>query len=370
MKKYIEHRPGAARRARPHNKRVAALAALALALITSSCASFDVEKSVEAAGSPRKGGEAKAPAVTVETVTPPSPPPEIIIKEKPVYIPQEAPQPSQKPQAKTAKPGFDAVAASNAEGIKPPESYAGAATVYDYDADWVYEAYTQPARLTDIVLQPGEQVLDKPFVSDSEKWQLGASVSRENGVDVQHVYVKPAEGGLTASLIINTSRRSYRLVLRSYNAYTAFMPIVKWRYPGSAAYDTAPLPQEYAAGGASAAAASSSTQAGKAAALPGAAGAEPSLDPRFLSFDYKIEWKRFKKPSWLPRLVYDDGRKTYIQFPEDALQDTIPAVFENRDEILNCRLAGNLLIIDKRIEKATLRLKGADCQIVKKRGQA
>jgi hypothetical protein len=64
--------------------------------------------------------------------------------------------------------------------------------VYDYQPDQVYEVYTQPLRASDICLEPGEKATEAPFISDSERWMLGAGVSQENNRPVQHNYVKPA----------------------------------------------------------------------------------------------------------------------------------------------------------------------------------
>jgi type IV secretion system protein VirB9 len=148
--------------------------------------------------------------------------PEVIVLEKPVFVPQaEAPP-------RTPAAGQAAVRESNGAGILRPQDYSHAAVVYEYNADLVYEVYAQPLRVSDICLEPGEMAVEAPFVSDSERWVLGGGVSYENNMAVQHIYVKPASSGLSASLIINTSRRVYRIILRSYA--DVHMPVVRWRY--------------------------------------------------------------------------------------------------------------------------------------------
>jgi type IV secretion system protein VirB9 len=224
--------------------------------------------------------------------------------------------------------------------------------VYDYDRDFVYELYCQPFRVSDITLQAGEKANEPPFVSDSERWMLGAGVSYEQGVPVQHFYVKPTEPNLTASLIINTDARVYHLILRSYR--DVYMPIVRWRY------HSRDMPQNYI---------SVREQAGSTS-LPESFENESVLfpDPRTLSFNYKITYGVFKRPSWLPSLVYDDGRKTYITFPELVLTREIPSVFEDRADILNYRVYQNVMIIDKLIEKITIKLGDRIATVEKKRG--
>jgi type IV secretion system protein VirB9 len=76
----------------------------------------------------------------------------------------------------------------------------------------------------------------------------------------------------------------------------------------------------------------------------------------------------FNKPYWLPELVFDDGSKTYIRFPAQVLQREMPAVFENRRFILNYRVIGNLIIIDKLIENLTVKIERTEIFISKKRG--
>jgi type IV secretion system protein VirB9 len=298
-----------------------------------SCTTVDVEKQVR----PDTGGKTPDSQELRIAYLDPGPP-EVIVVEKPVYVP--AGTPYTPPES-----GKAAVAKSNAAGILAPQDYSKAATVYDYDNDWVYEVYTQTLRATDICLEPGEQVTETPFVSDSERWILGAGANKENGIEIQHIYVKPKASGLEASLIINTDRRVYHLIVKSFK--DIHMPVVRWRYPGRE------MPGTYIG----------------LAERNGEAGV-PGPDPRFLSFNYRItySWNWFKKPRWLPSLVYDDGKKTYLTFPLDISRGELPAVFENRDDVVNYRSAGNVIIIDKLIEKITVKLEGDEIVIEKKKG--
>ncbi|GBU28245.1 hypothetical protein R84B8_01803 [Treponema sp. R8-4-B8] len=307
-----------------------------------SCASFDVdlnakEKNESGPSFPVAG---KAKSKKNQDADPPPPPPEIIVVERPVFIPEKDAQRQAPPS------GLNAAKDANAAGAAKPSDFSHAAVVYDYNTDWVYEAYAMPLRVCDIRLEPGERVLEAPFVSDSERWKIGAGVSVENGASVQHVYVKPDASGQEASLIINTDRRVYHIILRSYNS--AYTPIVRWRYlPG--------LPQNFTSqpGG--------HEQAGNDGAFPG-------VDPRFISFNYRVTYSFFDKPSWLPELVFDDGSKTYIVFPEGVLKRELPSVFENRKDVVNYRVIGNLIVIDKLLENATVKIGKKEITVSKKRG--
>jgi type IV secretion system protein VirB9 len=314
---------------------------LLAALLLASCASVDMRQKVARSGA---GSVDDLPAVTVVPVE--SSPPGVIEIEKPVYVPSREKTDSPPPEK-----GKTAVQLSNREGIIEPSRYSHAAMVYDYQPDQVYEVYTQPLRASDICLEPGEKATEAPFISDSERWMLGAGVSQENTRPVQHIYVKPADVSLEASLIINTDRRVYHIILKSFK--DVHMPVIRWRYPSPG------LPQNYI----------------PSAGPPGSPGDAPTetgfpgVDPRFLSFNYFVSYGFFQKPDWLPELVYDDAKKTYILFPKQTLQRELPGVFENRGDLVNYRVVDNLVIIDKLIEKITLKIGEIQIVIEKIRGK-
>jgi type IV secretion system protein VirB9 len=324
--------------------------ALLPGLLFASCATtVDVEKSIAPNGGSGHILEEGPGGPAIITVPLETPPPEVIVIEKPLYVPEGS------PPAQAGPSGRPAVQRSNAEGIVEPKDYSKAAMVYDFDPDWVYEVYTQPLRVSDIRLEPGERAWEIPFVSDSERWIVGAGVSLESGLEIQHFYVKPKEANLEATLIINTDRRVYHIVLKSFR--DVYMPMIRWRY-----FYTG-LPNSYIGRG----------QTGRAPPLPASSpsaqeGAEDGLDPRFLSFNYRITYSRFRKPAWLPRLVYDDGRKTYISFPENVLQRQLPTVFEERNNAVNYRVLDAVIVIDKLITKITVKLENREIVIEKKSG--
>ena len=314
-----------------------------------SCASTrDVERVVQSSTKRGKQFDPTTDIIIAPIEQDPVPP---IIIEKPIYIPQESP-----PAAAAAPPhGMPAVQAAT-RAIVEPQDFSNSAMLYDFDRDFVYEVYCRPFRVTDITLAPGETVMGPPFVSDSERFMLGAGVSYEDGFSVQHIYVKPTVADITATLIINTDTRVYHLILRSFN--NVHMPIVRWRYHNR------DMPQNYGS--------PRSPAYSGAAAPPFSEAFDDSAilaDARYLSFNYKITWGFFKKPRWLPNLVYDDGRKTYITFPDLVPTMDMPTVFEDRADILNYRVNQNVMIIDKLIEKITIKLGDRVVTVEKKRGK-
>lgn len=264
---------------------------------------------------------------------------QIVYVERPIYIPSPE-RPITGPSA-----GIDSVTESTKMGTIKPSDYSHAARIYDYDPDQVYEVYCQVLRTTDIQLEAGELVIDSPFVSDSERWIIGAGVHQDKGQIIQHIYIKPKTASLNASLIINTNRRVYHVILSSYNS--VYMPMVKFRYLNQG------FPQRYI------------NDITKEIEI--ATGMD-KVNPEYLSFNYKMTFNIFKKPQWLAERVYDDGQKTYIVFDEQILQKELPGIFEKNSDIINYRVQKNLIIIDKLIEKVSVKFNGEKFTISKKRG--
>jgi type IV secretion system protein VirB9 len=75
----------------------------------------------------------------------------------------------------------------------------------------------------------------------------------------------------------------------------------------------------------------------------------------------------FRKPDWIPRRVYDDGSKTYIQLDDRILHSESPVLFNKRNEVINYRVNKNLIIIDELIEKVTLKINKDKVSIYKKK---
>lgn len=260
----------------------------------------------------------------------------VVYVERPVYYPieKEEKQPA----------GKDAAMLSLEKAVQEPKKFSGGTMIYDFDDNFVYEIYCQPYRITDVSLEPGEMVLENPFLSESQVWEMGAGVSRKNGQDVQHFYLKPDISGLTTSMIIITDRRVYHFLLRSFK--DCYMAMVEFEYPNSMPYNI-------------------KTDA-MAERLNARASALAGVDPRFLSFDYKMSYSIFRKPLWLPRRVYDDGRRTYIQMDEKVLHTQSPVLFSQKNERINYRVEKNLIVIDELVEKVTLR-RGKEKVIIRKK---
>lgn len=262
----------------------------------------------------------------------------VVYVEKPVYYPVGSSAQSDRPELK----GTAAARKSTEEATQKVEKWNGGTMYYDYDPDFTYEIYCQPYRITDLILQPGEQVIEMPFLSEEKVWEIGAGVSRSNSTDTQHFFLKPAYSGLTTSFIIITDKRVYHILLKSFK--DCYMTQVRWNYPNTMPFNIK----------------SDAMQVNKLNEET------VGVNPAFLSFDYKMSYSAFKKPYWLPERIYDDGKHTYIVMNETVLHMTTPVLFNNRNERINYSVSRNLIIINELVEKLTMRVGRQKVTIKKK----
>ena len=74
-------------------------------------------------------------------------------------------------------------------------------------------------------------------------------------------------------------------------------------------------------------------------------------------------------PPWRPVSVFDDGRRVYVVFPPGIAQGEMPPLFvigaDGRGQIVNTRVHGNVLIVDRLFGAAELRLGERQQQVVR-----
>lgn len=273
----------------------------------------------------------------------------VVYVEKPVYVPVDE---SGSTRSK-AKVGLDAVKQSLNTALKEPEKYRGSHHIYDYDDTFIYQIYCAPYRITDLQFEVGELIIEQPFCSEPEVWEIGGGVSKYRGVDVQHLFLKPSYTKLTSSLIVITNKRVYHFLIKSYAE--SWMGVVKFNYPVRIPYNL-------------------NTTIGSIAENSESAKVETVMEgvsPEFLSFDYKMSYlpHKAKRMYWLPKRVYDDGRKTYVVLPEEVLNKKLPGLFDQKNNVINYRVSNNILIVDHLIDKISLILGKDKITIEKKEGK-
>ena len=108
--------------------------------------------------------------------------------------------------------------------------YINAIQVYPFSDGALYQVYAAPGEITDIALEPGEQLVGSGPVAagDTVRWIIGDTESGAGPAKRVHILVKPTRPDLVTNLIINTDRRTYHLELRSDDK--TYMAAVSWLY--------------------------------------------------------------------------------------------------------------------------------------------
>jgi type IV secretion system protein TrbG len=256
------------------------------------------------------------------------------------------PPPSLMPRRRPLRPlpGAAAVRSANAQArsYPTPAAYINSTLFYDYEAGRLYEVQTSPRFLTAIMLRPGEKLLAKAS-GDTVRWVLGETAQGAGANQQVVVLLKPIRGGLRTNIVLTTDQRTYLIeaASREGGAYTS---AVSWNYP-----------QEEMQALAAQQAAVEAAEAAKAQVV-----VAPALAIDQLHFGYRVEAKKGKAPRWQPLRVFDDGTKTYIQFPINMAATEAPPLFlvgpGDKAELVNYRYLNGYYIVDRLIDVAELRI--------------
>jgi type IV secretion system protein TrbG len=188
----------------------------------------------------------------------------------------------------------------------------------------------------DIVLQQGEQVRniiggDRAPVEPNQttRWEIKEGADGIGESLRQHIFVTATAPGLTTGLLITTTYRTYYLTCKSVGK--SAIRTVRWRYPVD---PVAVKPAK-----------------------------EPGLLPdpaqaKYYHVGYELVGSK-PPPHWQPRQIVDDGKKTYIIYPEIALFETVPMVRligPHGPQLVNARQFLNVVILDQLLPRAELRV--------------
>jgi type IV secretion system protein VirB9 len=231
---------------------------------------------------------------------------------------------------------------AGARSYPRPDAYINATLYYDYEPGRLYEIETSPHFLTAIILRPGEKLLAKA-AGDTVRWVLGETAEGVGASQQVVVLVKPIRGGLKTNIVLTTDQRTYLIEAASREG-AAYTSAVSWNYPQEQMQALA-------------------TQAAADAATVVA----PALAIDQLHFGYKIEPVHSKVPHWQPVRVFDDGLKTYIQFPMNMASTDAPPLFlvgpGDAAELVNYHYINGYYVVDRLFDVAELRL-GEKPQVV------
>jgi type IV secretion system protein VirB9 len=284
-----------------------------------------------------------------QAVAAPEPPKPVQIVEipKPLPLPDQLkPLPVEEaPIPEPRDPRTRVETANNAARVEPTRAdYINAVQVYPFSDGALYQVYAAPGEVTDIALEAGEQLVGTGPVAagDTVRWVIGDTESGSGATKRIHILLKPTQPDLTTNLVINTDRRTYHLELRAVNK--TYMASVSFAYPqdqlialraqNKAAEDVAPLAS--------------------------------GIDVNALAFRYRLEGDN---PPWRPLRAFDDGKQVFIEFPSGIAQGEMPPLWvvgaQGEGQLVNYRVRGAYMIVDRLFAAAELRLGGDPQQIVR-----
>jgi len=229
---------------------------------------------------------------------------------------------------------LSSVAVANRRALLEPSGagFVNAVQVYPWSEGALYRLFTAPGLVSDIALQPGEGLVSVA-TGDTTRWVIGDTTSGAGAARRTHILVKPIAQGLRTNLVITTDRRVYLLALESASGQG--MAAISWTYPQDELI------------------ALKSAEAPALAAAPVAEGV--AVDR--LNFNYRIEGDRV---SWTPVRAFDDGMRTFIEFPPSIGTGEIPPLFvigsSGRAELVNYRQSGRYYVVDRLFSAAELRI--------------
>ncbi|MEH2519040.1 P-type conjugative transfer protein TrbG [Bradyrhizobium sp. AZCC 1610] len=280
----------------------------------------------------------KPPQISYDADIPPPASPSILAEGRPrsQHVPPSwtPAKGGKKGVAEAKEPVARIETANDAARVEPrKEGYFNAVQVFPFSPGALYQIYAAPGQITDIALEPGEQLTGSGPVSagDTVRWVVGDTESGSGDTRRVHIMVKPTRSSIETNLVVNTDRRTYLIELRSREK--PYMPSVAWFYPED--------------------------RMARAEAVP----PTPVLpEPSQRRYRYTIEGD---DPPWRPVGAYDDGRKVYVEFSPGIVQGEMPPLFvigpDGKPEIVNYRTYRNVLIVDRLFAAAELRL-GGDAQ--------
>lgn len=244
-----------------------------------------------------------------------------VVADAPVLAPVS--EPRRQTRRGREPPPLETLAAANTAARQRPtrDSFNAARQIYTYEPGALYELYTNPNYVSTILLEPGE-TLNSIAAGDTSRWMVTQSEAETEGDGRTIVLVKPQVTGLRTNIVLITDRRTY-LIEAISQAGSAYAAQVAWSYPRGVVSSSG----------------------------------VPSIDR--LNFAYRIRTVRGRTPIWTPTRVFDDGRRTWIEFTPGVAAADMPPVFVvtgEGAELVNYRVQGQRYMIDRVFDRAELRL--------------
>lgn len=203
-----------------------------------------------------------------------------------------------------------------------------------------------PLHVCDLELQPGEVVLNID-AGDKVRWKFSPAIVGSGANAQTIIVIKPVDAGLRTNLSITTTRRVYSVNLVSMRRQ--WTPLVGFTYPSDQAAQWAAYQRQAEAG---AFGSPASSLASPSAALPGGNAAD-------LDFNYHLGGSA----PWKPLRVYNNGAKTFIDFPPGFQNMREPVLVTlsggglfsaPKEDVIDYRQIGNEFVVDGVLRRAAL----------------
>jgi type IV secretion system protein VirB9 len=232
-------------------------------------------------------------------------------------------------------------------------SFVNGDQVYAFEPNRIYRIDASPRFLTVIALRPGEKLISKA-AGDTVRWEIGETAGANNGGGLAQtlVLIKPLRGGQRTNIVLTTDQRVYMIDVVSHEV-PVFTAMVSWRYPAD---EMRELQQARAVQ-------TVQTLARQADVV------DDRLNVSRLNFNYEVRpagaaggglFRSASAPRWTPVRVFDDGSKTYIQFPATLASSEAPPLFlvgpNDSAVLVNYRFSNGYYVVDRLFGVAELRL--------------
>jgi type IV secretion system protein TrbG len=209
-------------------------------------------------------------------------------------------------------------------------------TKFAYNSGQQVIIKTNPGHQTVISLEVGERFTNVT-TGDPSKWTYSAAISGSGKDQQTHILVVPLYADISTNMVITTDKRMYNLNLVSAMDGKYTKNVSFW-YPEEMV--NVLNDKAYEAQG------------------RGDISGAPDVNVSNLNFDYRMSCGWGSSPSWSPTRIFDDGKQTFIQFPQTMSTRDMPVLFivdgKNQRALVNYRWNAPYFIVDRIFKEAVL----------------
>ena len=296
----------------------------------------------------------------------------------------------QGPSAHPLEEALAVVAGANEHATRSPtpDGFLNAVHYYDFAPGVRYNAIAAAGYITTIRLREGE-TLQSLSCNDTAAYEIDQVEEGVGPSTVTLILVKPKNANTQSNWVLTTDERTY-LVDLYVNEQPNFQSMIAWHYPLDGLRvelgrrEASRLQVEKGgetAGGLNLLAGNAAAHTAETSpASPDAVVGPLGMNLADLNYGYVVLYQSrgrdgktrdAEPPAWAPLRVFDDGSKTFVQFPPQARNYELPPLFaldhpESEDmRLVNYRRSGDFVVVDGLLVAAEMRAGEAPQQIVK-----